>query len=156
MQTQQPRVAGLIGVDIGGTFTDVVAYTPPRAASSTSGQLNVYKVPSTPHAPVEGLLNGMRALCAEPGSVIIHGSTVATNALLERKGARATVTLLTDRRKRGPYGLLGGQAGTPGMNILERNDLLTELPGKVTFDVQAGDVLIISTPGGGGYLPREE
>jgi 5-oxoprolinase (ATP-hydrolysing) len=67
----------------------------------------------------------------------------------------ATVTLLTDRRKRGPYGLSGGKPGAPGINTLERAGKVRELPGKVTVDVQTGDILTICTPGGGGFLPEE-
>jgi len=65
----------------------------------------------------------------------------------------ATVTLLTDRRKRAPYGLHGGEDGAVGINTLERNGTLSQLPGKATFDVQVGDILSICTPGGGGFLP---
>jgi len=70
--------------------------------------------------------------------------------------AQATVTLLTDRRKRVPYGLHGGKPGAAGVNILEHDGTTTELPGKVTFDVHVGDVLCMYTPGGGGFLPKEE
>lgn len=69
--------------------------------------------------------------------------------------APATVTLLTERRKRGPYGLHGGETGEVGGNYLERDGMVTALPGKTTFDVQVDDVLIICTPGGGGFLPKE-
>src|SRR5204863_5781259 len=64
--------------------------------------------------------------------------------------APATVTLLTERRKRAPYGLHGGEPGAIGINSLERNGTVTQLPGKVTFDVRVGDVLSICTPEGGG------
>src|SRR6185437_8096125 len=70
--------------------------------------------------------------------------------------APATVTLLTERRKHGPYGLWGGDAGQPGVNLLEHEGELRELTGKATLDVIVGDVLCIHTPGGGGYLPKEE
>ncbi len=70
--------------------------------------------------------------------------------------APATVTLLTDRRKRAPYGLHGGEPGATGINMLEREGVTTQLPGKVNIDLQVGDVLIICTPGGGGFLPKEE
>jgi 5-oxoprolinase (ATP-hydrolysing) len=70
--------------------------------------------------------------------------------------APATVTLLTERRKRAPYGLHGGEAGATGINMLAREEEFTRLPAKVTFDVQVGDVLSICTPGGGGFLPQEE
>jgi N-methylhydantoinase B len=64
----------------------------------------------------------------------------------------ARVTVLSDRRRRGPYGLAGGQPGQPGKNILIEGDRQeTRLPGKASFDVQPGDVLHIETPGGGGW-----
>ncbi len=65
----------------------------------------------------------------------------------------AHVTILSERRRRGPYGLAGGLPGKPGRNLLFRADgsPAQELPGKVTFDVAAGDLLSIQTPGGGGW-----
>jgi N-methylhydantoinase B len=68
----------------------------------------------------------------------------------------ATATLLTERRRRGPYGLWGGNAGQPGINLLEHEDKRIELAGKATVDIVAGDVLCIHTPGGGGFFPEEE
>ena len=66
------------------------------------------------------------------------------------------VTLLTDRRQRAPYGLHGGQPGAVGINSLEHQGVVSQLPGKVTLDVQTGDLLTICTPGGGGFLLEEE
>ncbi len=91
MESQQRTIPGSIGVDIGGTFTDFVYFVPPAASATGAGQLHVFKVPSTPANPALGLLNGMQALCVDPSITVIHGSTVATNALLERKGARAAL-----------------------------------------------------------------
>src|SRR6266571_7802165 len=90
MEHEQTLTPGIIGVDIGGTFTDIVHYTP-SSSSSSGGLLSIYKVPSTPSDPAQGLLAGLHALSVAPGSVVIHGSTVATNPLLERKGARAAL-----------------------------------------------------------------
>ena len=59
------------------------------------------------------------------------------------------VTLLTERRQRGPWGLAGGAAGAPGRNLLDGQ----ELPGKTHFRAAAGSRLRIETPGGGGYGP---
>ena len=59
----------------------------------------------------------------------------------------ATVSLLTERRSLQPWGLQGGSAGAVGRNCLNGHDL----PGKVTFSVQAHDVLTLETPGGGGW-----
>ncbi|MCD4689630.1 MAG: hydantoinase B/oxoprolinase family protein [Desulfuromonadaceae bacterium] len=63
----------------------------------------------------------------------------------------ARITLISDRRRQGPYGLNGGQPGRPGRNALLRDGQCRELPGKCTFDGQPGDVLVIETPGGGGW-----
>jgi len=76
-----------IGVDIGGTFTDFVIFNP------ATGSLTTRKVPSTPSDPAEAVLKGLDAIRNENGNLemgreeIVHGSTVATNALLERKGS---------------------------------------------------------------------
>jgi N-methylhydantoinase A len=71
-----------IGVDTGGTFTDF--------AVVRGGRIEVFKKFSTPAAPEVSILEGLNGLAP---AEVIHGSTVATNALLERKGAR--VALLT-------------------------------------------------------------
>jgi N-methylhydantoinase B/oxoprolinase/acetone carboxylase alpha subunit len=63
----------------------------------------------------------------------------------------AEVTLLSDRRDRGPWGLAGGAAGKPGRNTLERAGRPRKLPAKTRFDARVGDVLRIETPGGGGW-----
>jgi N-methylhydantoinase B len=60
------------------------------------------------------------------------------------------MTLLTDRRRTTPYGLHGGQPGQPGKNVLIRNGVEIILPAKGLLELQAGDILSIRTPGGGG------
>ncbi len=92
MQNESAHLSSILGVDIGGTFTDIVYYIPPLTADS-GGQLIVHKVPSTPKNPAQGLLAGLQELSVAPECVIVHGSTVATNALLERKGA--AIALIT-------------------------------------------------------------
>jgi N-methylhydantoinase A len=71
-----------VGVEVGGTFTDLVLIE--------NGKLRVAKVPSTPKNPDEGALNAIDAAGILPSSIddLVHGSTVATNAVLERKGAK--------------------------------------------------------------------
>ncbi len=59
--------------------------------------------------------------------------------------------LLTERRTQAPYGLAGGEAGTPGDNGLIRGRQRKRLPGKIELELKAGDVLRIQTPGGGGH-----
>jgi len=80
-----------IGIDVGGTFTDLVAVDP-------AGITTLAKVPSTPEDPSVGVLDGLSQLAERLGldragllsdtDRIVHGTTVATNALLEHKGAR--------------------------------------------------------------------
>ncbi|MGW2117781.1 hydantoinase B/oxoprolinase family protein [Streptomyces zhihengii] len=65
-----------------------------------------------------------------------------------------TVALLTGHRRVPPYGMAGGEPGALGVNLLERADGSTRpLAGVDTVDVEAGDVLVVRTPGGGGYGP---
>jgi N-methylhydantoinase A len=77
-----------LGVDVGGTFTDLMLFDDESGASWRT------KTPSTPHDSSEGILNGLTAVCeiagVTPGEieVFLHGTTVATNAVLEGKGAR--------------------------------------------------------------------
>jgi N-methylhydantoinase A len=70
------------GIEVGGTFTDLVALD--------GGQAVVAKVPSTPRSPDIGAFNALLAGSLAPATVtdLVHGSTVATNAILERRGAR--------------------------------------------------------------------
>jgi N-methylhydantoinase B len=63
----------------------------------------------------------------------------------------ATVTINSERRVNGPYGLRGGEAGEPGINWLIRDGEARVIGGKSTIQVRAGDRLIIETPGGGGW-----
>ena len=63
----------------------------------------------------------------------------------------AEVTILSERRTQGPYGLQGGEAGEPGRNVLISGGEERPLPGKVSISTREGDVIRIETPGGGGY-----
>jgi N-methylhydantoinase B len=63
----------------------------------------------------------------------------------------ATVTILSERRRKAPYGLQGGGPAKSGRNLLIRQGQTQELPGKVELEVQAGDILSMRTPGGGGW-----
>jgi N-methylhydantoinase A len=79
-----------VGIDVGGTFTDVVAAGPGGAMWSC-------KVPTTPASPAEGLLDGLRMLAPATGpyASLAHGTTLVTNAIVERRGA--SVGLVTTR-----------------------------------------------------------
>ena len=77
----------ILGVDIGGTFTDF--------ALIAQGEVRVFKLSSTPDDPTRAVMAGLQELQVSPDADISHGSTVATNALLEHKGAR-TALLVTE------------------------------------------------------------
>ncbi|MCO4700419.1 hydantoinase B/oxoprolinase family protein [Streptomyces sp. RO-S4] len=70
---------------------------------------------------------------------------------------RMTVSTLSQHRRVPPYGMAGGAPGAPGANRIERADgSVTRLAGSDTTDVGADDVLVVETPGGGGYGPPPE
>jgi N-methylhydantoinase A len=77
----------VVGVDIGGTFTDFMLY------DTESGGVHVHKIPSTPSEPERAMVDGLTELCAMAGLAardvtgVFHGTTAATNAVLEHSGA---------------------------------------------------------------------
>jgi N-methylhydantoinase A/oxoprolinase/acetone carboxylase beta subunit len=78
----------LVGVDVGGTFTDVIF------ADTDTGRTEIHKVPTTPEDPSDGVSAGILELCERfgiaPGDVdhVLHGTTIATNAVLQYDGAK--------------------------------------------------------------------
>ena len=79
--TQWHDIAMRIGVDSGGTFTDFVIL-------HDDGRLDSFKLRSNPASPASVIIEGIRRIAAPKSADVVHGSTVATNALLERKGAK--------------------------------------------------------------------
>jgi N-methylhydantoinase A len=81
----------VVGIDVGGTFTDVTA------VDAATGRVLITKVPSQPQNEADAVLTGLAALGIEPQRVrrLVHGTTVGTNAILEARGAR--VALITTR-----------------------------------------------------------
>ena len=115
-----------LGVDTGGTFTDFVLY---------DGQgLRVHKVLSTPQAPELAILQGIRELgLSTDGLQVIHGSTVATNAVLERKGVR---TIYIANRGMGDVLTIGRQARRELYN-LQPEPLPPPVPRELCLEVSA-------------------
>jgi N-methylhydantoinase A len=102
----------VVGVDVGGTFTDLVLL------DEATGAVRTAKVPSTPRNQAEGVLASLAGASVKAGEikVLVHGTTAATNALIERKGARTglittrgfrDVLELGRRTRPTPYGLKG-------------------------------------------------
>lgn len=178
-----------VGVHVGGTFTDFVGFRGTRLITA--------KLPTTRY-PSRAVVAGLRQLHAEG---MAHGTTVATNAVLERRGAttafvttagfedllamplrveeyrlipgsggpgrfvggdglrrslrflgaKGTASILSERRTLRPQGLAGGEPGHAGRNLLVRSRRTRVLPAKVTLPIRRGDVIVIETPGGGGW-----
>jgi N-methylhydantoinase A len=89
-QGLEPRTSGIVGVDVGGTFTDFFLYDEPTR------RFMIAKVPSNRGDEAEGFMSGLAELDAlRKADAIVHGTTVGTNALLERSGPR--IGLITTR-----------------------------------------------------------
>jgi N-methylhydantoinase A len=88
--SQKSEARATVGVDVGGTFTDVVTREP-------SGRLHSGKVPTTPAHPATGVMHGLALLepAAGRAAALAHGTTIVTNAIVEGRGAR--VGLITTR-----------------------------------------------------------
>ena len=88
MQATEPHHVFHLGVDVGGTFTDLILY------DEQARLIHVHKLPSTPADPAIAIAQGVREICQQAGtqpselSELLHGTTVGTNTILERSGAR--------------------------------------------------------------------
>ena len=133
----------VVGIDVGGTFTDVCAL------DDATGELRVFKTPSTRGREADGFLAGLAGVAADPGSVstIVHGTTVGTNALLERKTATAglittagfrDVLEMRRRDRRRTWGLWGD------FEPVISRDMRLEVAERVLAD---GAVLVAVDPG---------
>ena len=133
-----------VAVDVGGTFTDVVL------CNLDTNQQSVFKTPSTPDDPSAGFLTGLQQILelngVKPAQVkhIFHGTTIATNAILENKGSRVGVMVPEGFK----YVLEIGRHGTP--RLVNPNSWIKperpvrprdieEIPERVSFD---GEILI--------------
>ncbi|MBI2321397.1 MAG: hypothetical protein HYU88_04725 [Chloroflexi bacterium] len=120
-----------VGIDVGGTFTDVVVL------DEHDGALTIHKVLTTPDDPSRGVLAGLdealRAAGCPAAAVrsVRHGTTIATNALIERRGAR---TALVTTRGFGDVLLIGRQT-RPGLYGLAGSKPPPLVPPERTFEV---------------------
>ena len=150
-----------IGIDTGGTFTDFVAARGSRLLS--------FKAPSTPHNPAEAILSGIARILADAETLpfeIVHGTTVATNALLERKGGRTGIIategfrdVLEMRRRDRPHPSPAGSQSpimkaSAGSGRMVCDDLTTKQEGETCAQsgvrrCQAGELLQMIQCAGG-------
>jgi len=121
----------MVGADVGGTFTDVTVVDVPNQ------RVYLHKLPSTPENPAVAIITGVRQVLAdngiEPGTVgyLVHGTTVATNALIERKGAKTA--LLTTA---GIADLLEiGRQTRPSLYHLKQGKPVPLIPGSLRYEV---------------------
>ena len=77
----------IVGIDVGGTFTDLIVVNP------KNGDIQVGKVPSSPHSEGASVATGLKTLSIRAPKVqrLVHGTTVGTNALIERKGSKTAI-----------------------------------------------------------------
>src|SRR5262245_41535648 len=136
-----------IGVDVGGTFTDLIL------VDEESGRISVDKVPSTPDDPARGVVAGVRQLCAKAGvrlaeiDSVLHGTTVATNIALTHTGAEVGMLttegfrdILHIARHKKPFNFsLQQELPWQARPLVKRRHRLT-VRGRVT--VPNGDVLV--------------
>ncbi len=137
----------IVGVDVGGTFTDIFAI------DRASGQAFVHKLPSQPHDPANAIMSGIKALAEASGLALeeieffSHGTTVGTNALIERRGA--DVALITTDGFRDLLEI--GRQTRPKLYDLQADHPPPLVPRKHRFEVRerldaGGDALIPLTP----------
>lgn len=124
----QPTEQVRVGVDTGGTFTDFVFETPEG--------LRVFKLASTPDDPARAIIEGLQRIALETGvnlkaMEVVHGTTVGTNALLERRGAR--IALLTTKGFEDV--LVIGRQARPALYDLNVKRLAPLVPEELRFGV---------------------
>ena len=89
----------LIGIDVGGTFTDAIVFD-----ALAKRFLAAFKIPSTPGDPGQAVVSALRKIAESvdvKGAVVFHGSAVGTNTLIDRKGAKTA--LMSTKGFSGPY-----------------------------------------------------
>ena len=113
----------LVGIDVGGTFTDFVLFQ--------GGSIRVHKESTTTKDQSQAILRGLRRLQVPDADTIIHGTTVATNALLERRGAR---TALVTTRGFGDVLAIGRQ-NRPQLYALAQEPVAHLVPQELRFEL---------------------
>jgi len=93
-------------------------------------------------------------LISRSGGAGIHRGGDGVRRAIRFLADRGSLSIVADRRRRPPAGLAGGSAGRLGRNLLVRRGGRISLPGKVTCEIRRGDLVIVETPGGGGWGSR--
>ena len=136
-------MAGVVGIDVGGTFTDLYY------SGDSKQPHKILKVPTTPQDPSIGMLNALKAAGLGPDDLdaILHGTTIATNAVIERRGARCALVTTTGfrdilelgRRDRPTmYGLEGTHEPLVPRDLRFEVDERLDFEGKVLLALDVG------------------
>jgi N-methylhydantoinase B len=127
-----------------------------RAAADGMDGVHVH-MSNTLNTPVEVLETAYPlrvreyALRPDSGGPGEHRGGLGLRRVIAARADGTSFSLLADRRRRGPYGIAGGEAGTPGEDVLETDGGSRSIPSKSTHELDAGDVVTVRSPGGGGY-----
>jgi N-methylhydantoinase A len=127
-----------LGVDVGGTFTDVLL------VHETSGAMHTAKVPSTPGDSSLGVLNGIARACAQAGidardiSCVMHGTTVATNTVLTGSGARVGLVTTQGYRQLLQIARSFVPGGLGGWVVYQKSEPMASLEHTVEADERIG------------------
>ncbi len=154
---------------IGGVNPKGVQFTYYETLAGGIGAGKNYSPPNAKHSHMTNTRNTSVEVLEKYYPLRIHEYSVLPNTGGEGKwsgsnGIRRAVELVADeailsiqseRRKYSPFGLLGGKDGAKGKNILKTQEETIILPSKVTKKILKGDIVIIETPGGGGYGKAE-
>ena len=137
-------------IDIGGTFTDLIGFDDAAARFTQAKSL------TTPHHLVQGIIDCIRKSGLEARSIdeLIHGSTIAINTLIERKGAKTGLVVTA-----GDWGGRPGEDGESDAVSVCQGDYLLRLPGENKFNsmtashhpVPVHAEVIVRAGGGGGW-----
>jgi N-methylhydantoinase A len=122
MQAMSDDITTILGVDVGGTFTDFLLWE--------NGRMRAHKRPSTPDDPSRSILEGIDELGIVP-ELVVHGSTVATNAVLERAGARTALVTTGGMRDL----LVIGRQSRPDIYDLEPKTPDPLVPEELRFEI---------------------
>src|ERR1051325_1178696 len=133
----------IVGIDVGGTFTDLFRF------DSTARTFTTAKVPSRRGDEAQGFLNGLAAIGGTAGGSIVHGTTVGTNTLLERRGQKIGVITtrgfrdvleMRRRDRRRTWGLWGDFTPIADRDMRVEVTERTLADGTIRADVDEGEV----------------
>ena len=154
---------------IGGIGPNGVQFTYYETIAGGIGAGKGYTPPNAKHSHMTNTRNTSIEVLEKYYPLRIHEYSIIPNTGGKGKwsgsnGVRRSIELVADeamlsiqseRRKYSPFGLFGGEDGAKGKNILKTNQETILLPAKITRKIKRGDVVIIETPGGGGYGKAE-